>query len=417
MTPRRAIATHDHQPVEALAQIFAQRIEAALPVMYAQWLSMHDASGTVHWQSGEVLGPDERDGVRAALESFSGQIAPGRVNYPLRTDRTAVLLRTTDMFGAFAGFVMIVVENRRLRGKGVSAAELPLPVLRAARDWGTALAGLASTVHVATDPEPITAANTGSHPIATTAETELQSAELSAVPFALYSQRLVPLQNGARIRRYEVFMRPDGAVADHGCPEALLLRAEQRNLGSVLDRRVLANLVEWLRPRAGKWRTEPAEFSVNLSATTLRDPNFTGFVEHCLRDARLPPGLVAFEVDQALCRREPRRIETLATLLEKSGAGLVIDDYSLHDDSISLLMLPGLRLVKIDRELTGEVLRSTAGQARISGIAHMARVAGVHSVAKKVDGDKEHALLAALGVDFLQGFAGAVPVLLDSAEI
>jgi EAL domain-containing protein (putative c-di-GMP-specific phosphodiesterase class I) len=417
MSSNRAAATQDYQPVEALAQIFAQRVEAALPVMYARWLSLHDASGTLHWQSGEAPGPDEREGVRAALESFSGQVVPARLNYPLRNDRSAVLLRATDMFGDFTGFVMMVVDNRRLCGKGSIARDLPLPVLRAVRDWGTALARLASAVHVATDPEPnTTAANLDSYLSATTAETEQYSAELRTVPFALYSQQLVSLQSGARLCRHEVFMRPGNDVGGNTSPEALLLQAEQRKLGSVLDRRVLSELVAWLGVHTGTWSTQPAEFSVNLSATTLRDPNFPGFVEQCLKEAQLPAGLVAFEVDQALCRCEPRRIEALATQLEKAGAGLIIDDFSLHDDSISLLMLPGLRLVKIDRRLTGEALGGTAGKARISGIAHMARVAGVHSVAKKVDGEQEHELLAVLGVDFLQGFAAAVPVPLDALD-
>jgi EAL domain-containing protein (putative c-di-GMP-specific phosphodiesterase class I) len=43
----------------------------------------------------------------------------------------------------------------------------------------------------------------------------------------------------------------------------------------------------------------------------------------------------------------------------------------------------------------------------------MARVAGIHSVAKKVDREDEHALLAELGVDFVQGYGAATPAPLD----
>ena len=79
-------------------------------------------------------------------------------------------------------------------------------------------------------------------------------------------------------------------------------------------------------------------------------------------------------------------------------------------------MLPGLRLVKIDRQLTGEVLNSKSGQACVAGLAAMARVAGIHSVAKKVDREDEHALLAALGVDFVQGYGAATPAPLDAID-
>jgi EAL domain-containing protein (putative c-di-GMP-specific phosphodiesterase class I) len=411
------VISQELQPLGALAQTFAQRVEAALPVMYARWLSLHDASGQVHWQSGEVLGPDERDGVRAGLESFTGQAAPARVNYPLRSDRTAVLLRATDMLGEFSGFAMMVVENRRLRGKGVAARDLPVPVLRAVRDWGMTLARLANAVHVATDAGQATSPSLMDEPSSTEpAASEADIAELQTMPFSLNAQRLVPLQSGARIRRYEVFMRVEADVTGSTAPQALLQLAEKNHLGAVLDRRVLADLLAWLRERVAIWHTEPAQFSINVSAATLRDPGFPALVEQSLREARLPAGLIAFEIDEGLCRREPRRIESLAEVLARAGAGMVIDNFSLHDESVSQLMLPGLRLVKIDRALTGEVLHSKAGQARIAGLAHMARVAGVHSVAKKVDGEREHLLLADLGVDFVQGFAAAAPAPLEAID-
>jgi EAL domain-containing protein (putative c-di-GMP-specific phosphodiesterase class I) len=174
--------------------------------------------------------------------------------------------------------------------------------------------------------------------------------------------------------------------------------------------------VQWLRPRLAVWHAAPAQFTVNLATTTVHDPAYLELVEHGLKKAQLPTGLIAFEVDQALCRREPRRIESLANLLQQLGSALVIDNFTLHDDSVKLLMLPGLSMVKIDRELTGEALVSRAGQARLAGLAHMAKVAGVQSVAKKVDGENEHALLAALGLDFAQGFAIAAPAPINAID-
>jgi EAL domain-containing protein (putative c-di-GMP-specific phosphodiesterase class I) len=46
----------------------------------------------------------------------------------------------------------------------------------------------------------------------------------------------------------------------------------------------------------------------------------------------------------------------------------------------------------------------------------MARVAGIHSVAKKVDHQDEHPLLTALGVDFVQGYGNATPAPLDAID-
>jgi EAL domain-containing protein (putative c-di-GMP-specific phosphodiesterase class I) len=414
MAARPTAIEAEHESVDSQAAQFALRVEAALPVNFARWISLHDMHGTVHWQSGAVLGPVERDGLRAAMESFGGLGSPARVNFPLAGERTAVLLRATDVFGDFTGFVMLVVDNRRLRGKGVSAKDLPVPVMRAVRDWGAALARQA----FGSDERPAVWTATqrqeaGFGLPVEDAETDRQQARLRSFPLSLYAQRLLAIQPGARIRRYEVYMRLAGADDLNAAPDALLRDAEQRCLGTVLDRRVLGDLVVWLRKRAEVWRAEPAQFSVNLSATTMRDPHFPGFVHACIAKAQLPAGTIAFELNQMLCRRHPQRVQHLAEMLATAGAGLVIDDFTMNDDSLNMLMLPGLRLVKIDRQLTGQVLNGKAGQACVAGLAAMARVAGIHSVAKKVDRQDEHALLAALGVDFAQGYGTATPAPLD----
>jgi hypothetical protein len=126
-------------PVERLARTYAQRIGAALPLMAAKRVSMHDSRGNVLWQSSDVWGPIERDAVRLALERFVGQTAPTRADHPLIEQRTAVLLRAADATNLFRGFVMLIVDNRRLRGKGQSIRDLPVTVQRAVHEWAVKL--------------------------------------------------------------------------------------------------------------------------------------------------------------------------------------------------------------------------------------------------------------------------------------
>lgn len=465
-------APQDNQQITALAQIFAQRILAALPTEYAISLSLHDASGAVHWQSCKHLAAEEQEAATAAVATFHGQVTQSRVNMPIGSGRTAVLLRSADRMGEFSGFIMISTDSRRLHGKVATGRDLPDAVLRAAREWGFALAKQSDALLIPTDPpnivtvptrveDPAVAGATTSSAVApaglrqmagvpaaaaappagarskvampapeiisaaplaeeeessSQVERARQTAELRALQFGLHAQRLVPLQSGARIRRYEVFIRPEWSDDAETSPEELLQKAESQQLGALLDRRVFRHLLQWLRPRLSVWHAAPAQFTLNLATTTVHDQAFIELVEQGLKKAQLPSGLIAFEVDQSLCRREPKRMEALAGLLQRLGSALVIDNFTLHDDSIRLLMLPGLSMVKIDRDLTGEALVSRAGQARLAGLAQMAKVAGVHSVAKKVDGENEHALLAALGVDFAQGFAIAPPAPINAID-
>ncbi len=322
--------------LDGLAAVYAHRIAAALPLNWARRISMHDARGQVCWQSAGVWGPADLDAIRLALERFVGNSAPARADHELPEQRTAVLLRAADTANVFRGFVMLVMDNRRLRGKGKAVNDLPVPVQRAAHEWAMRLAA-APTVYPQVDvaTAELSAAQaerliafgpTGEEP-----EVERFFARLRAFPVALVAQSLAPLQRGMRIRRYEVFLREAASMLADTAPVSLLRAADDRGLGTVLDRRVAGALIVWLAGRSDIFADEPAQFSVNLSASSLADPNFLRFIELCLTKAALPPALLAFETDQSFWRKDRICLQRLSRGLETLGAGLVIDNVTLVD--------------------------------------------------------------------------------------
>jgi EAL domain-containing protein (putative c-di-GMP-specific phosphodiesterase class I) len=401
------------------ASTCGQRIVASLPLLWAKWVSLHDAAGNIYWHQGEVLGPAEREAIRVALESFVGGGAPARVNHPLQRDRTALLLRAEDDTNTFVGFVMMVVDDRWLRGKGPAAPDLPIPVVRAVREWGAtlscgaqgAIAGsLASTTELKA---PQVAALLEESPRVDNAEADRFLEKLRAFEMELHAQHLTPIQTGIRIRRYEVLMRAAGVLASASAPQALIEGAQALGLGAALDRRVVGELLVWLSQRAEIWSGEPTQFSVNLTTGSLKDSNFLHFVKVCLEKAHLPRGLLAFEAPHDFCLREPQHFAQLAGQLEQAGAGVVIDNFVLSELGIDLLLQPGVCLVKLDPELTRGLVNDRGRQARVVAIAQAARVAGVHVVAKHVDCEQSQALLQALGVDFMQGYCSGAPTSLE----
>jgi EAL domain-containing protein (putative c-di-GMP-specific phosphodiesterase class I) len=406
---------------DGLAGVYAQRIAAALPLNWAQRISMHDSRGTICWQSSGVWGPADLDAVRLALERFVGNCAPARADHELPGQRTAVLLRAADAANVFRGFVMLVMDNRRLRSKGKSVNDLPLPVQRAAQEWATRLAA-APTVYPqgeagAAELSAAQAERLIAHgPTIDEPEVEKFFARLRALPLTLVAQPLKPLQRGMRIRRYEVFLRDASASPGDTAPVSLLRAADDRGLGTVLDRRVAGALVVWLAGRSSVFADEPAQFSVNLSASALADPNFLRFIELCLGKSGICAALLAFETDQSFWRKDRICLQRLSRGIETLGAGLIIDNVTLTEDIAELLSLPGVRLAKIDRRLTQGLASSRTNQMRVAGLAQIARVAGVLTVAKQVEAPEEQDLLRALGVDFIQGHASAMPVPLETLD-
>ena len=397
--------------LDALAGVYAHRITAALPLNWVQRVSMHDSRGYVCWQSAaDAWGPSDLDAVRLALERFVGNCAQARADHELPGQRTAVLLRAADTLNVFRGFVMLVMDNRHLRSKGKSVNDLPVPVQRAAHDWAERLAAAPTVYPEGTELSPAQAERLIAFgPSVDEPEIEQFFARLRAFPVALATQPLTPLQRGMRIRRYEVFLREATAAASDAAPMKLLREADDRRLGTVLDRRVAGALIVWLAGRSDIFSGEPAQFSVNLSASSLADPNFLRFVELCIAKAAIPAALLAFEVDQCSWRKERGCLQRLSHGIEALGAGLVIDNCSLHEQTAELLGLPGVCLAKIDRALTRGLATDRAAQMRVAGLAQLARVGGVLTVAKQVERPEEQALLRALGVDFVQGHATAVP--------
>ena len=404
------------------ASTCGQRIVASLPLLWAKWVSLHDATGKIYWQQGEVLGPAEREAIRVAVESFVGQGAPSRVNHPLQRDRTALLLRAEDDFHPFLGFVMLVVDDRWLRGKGTAAPDLPIPVVRAVREWGATLGcgaqgpTLESTAATAEMRAPQMVSLLEGSPRVDDAAADRYLEKLQAFSMELHAQHLTPVQAGTRIRRYEILMRAAGNPVSDSAPQELIKGAEALGLGAVLDRRVVGELLVWLAQRSEIWSGEPAQFSVNLTTGSLGDSNFLTFVRLCLEKAQLPRGLIAFEAQHEFCRREPQYFAHLAAQLERAGAGVVIDNFVLSDTGIDLLLQPGVRLIKLDPQLTHDLVNDRGHQARVAAIAQAARVAGVHVVAKNVECEQSHALLQALGVDFMQGYGTSAPAPLQAID-
>ena len=401
-----------------------QRIVAALPLLWAKWISLYDAAGGLHWRTGDEHGLGEHEAVRVALENFAGGTAPARVNHPLQHGRAAIMLRAADDTGAFRGFVMVVLERRWLRGKGPAAPDLPVPVMQAVREWGKILAaqsGEEPGIQGRTAPldarqvmallEPLPAEETATP--ALPAQLHQFAKHLEHFSFALHAQPLSPIQIGTRVKRYEVLMRATGAEPTESAPESLIQGAAEAGLSSILDRRVIAELMPWLRARSSVWTGEPTQFSVNVAAQSLRDPQFVSVVIEQLERSGLPRGLVAVEIEYAFCQRNIAFVEHFANHLERAGGGIVIDNFTVGESGPELLLLPGLRLIKIDPQVTSAVAKSRAAQVRVAACVQMARFAGVHVVAKRVELESHQKQLQALGVDFVQSFASAPPAALE----
>jgi len=247
-----------------------------------------------------------------------------------------------------------------------------------------------------------------------TPEIDRLHAALRRSPIALHVQRLVPLAKGSQLKRYEVLLRSKSETAPNSAPQAMLKAAVENGLGSMIDRRVVTELIGYLVHHPEIWKSTAVLFSVNLTTTALHDEHFIKFIELCLAKSSLPKGMIAFEVDTATAVKLSDKISEVAAALHRLGCPLVLDDFALKTECFDLLRLPGVRYVKLAPEITAKMRTDKLSQAAITAVVQMARVLGMHTVAKRTETAAEQEWLTALGVDFVQSNSMSPPISIES---
>jgi EAL domain-containing protein (putative c-di-GMP-specific phosphodiesterase class I) len=430
-----------------------QKVRAALEPARSHAVSLHDEQGDILYLSEGSMGPDEHNAVREAIEAFSDPNSAPIVAFDLGDARHAVLVRTINTRRAMVGVVMVVTDSRSVargatklmtpklqralvefaatRPDKAAPAPTPAPTAvpaapspRAAMPAATAARSAPSPAASAARPAPAPASAARAaapasdpmrvQPAAVSPEIDRLHAALRKSPIALHVQRLVPLSKGGQLKRYEVLLRSKSDSAPNVAPQAMLKAAVDNGLGSMIDRRVITELIGWLVHHPDVWRGNEAMFSVNLTKTALHDEHFIKFVELCLAKAALPKGVIAFEMDAPTALTLSDKISDVAAALHRLGCPVVLDDFALRTECFALLRLPGVRYVKLAPEITAKMRTDKLSQAAITAVVQMARVLGMHTVAKRTETDAEHEWLTALGVDFVQSNAKSPPVAIES---
>jgi EAL domain-containing protein (putative c-di-GMP-specific phosphodiesterase class I) len=457
----KPISTRDNPLVDFDA--VCQKVRAAVEPARAHAVSLHDEHGDVLWLSESSMGPDEHNAVREAIEAFSNAGGPPLLVFDLGDSRSAVLLRAVNERRAMVGAIMIVMDARVVKQDARGALKVMTPKLQrvladfaamrpnsAAPPAAPARAPAASPLTLVNEApaRPAPAARPASAPkapaatkaptaagaaaatsvpaatkapsptpasrAAVTPEIDRLHAALRRSPIALHVQRLVPLTKGSQLRRYEVLLRSKSDSAPNAAPHAMLKAAVENGLGSMIDRRVVTELIGYLVRHPDVWKSTAVMFSVNLTTTAIHDEHFLKFVGLCLEKSSLPKGMIAFEVDTATAVKLAGKMAEVGATLLRLGCPLVLDDFALKTECFALLRLPGVHYVKLAAEITAKMRTDKLSQAAITAVVQMARVLGMHTVAKRTETAAEQEWLTALGVDFVQSNSMSPPVGIES---
>jgi diguanylate cyclase (GGDEF)-like protein len=240
--------------------------------------------------------------------------------------------------------------------------------------------------------------------------------------FTLVAQEIRPL--GARAehsrqqpqQRFEMLLRmvtPDGELI---APMAFIPAAERYGLMPRVDRWVIARTCrELARLRSGDGPLPTC--MVNLSGTSVCDPQLAEYIADCLGQNHLSGSHLGFELTETAAVANLASASQLMTQLRAMGCPIALDDFGSGMSSFSYLRNLPIDYLKIDGAFIRKIGTDPIDFAMVETIHRIGGIMGVHTVAESVENESVLAALALIGVDFVQGFHIGRPMPLEQIRL
>ncbi|WP_372872758.1 putative bifunctional diguanylate cyclase/phosphodiesterase [Shewanella sp.] len=233
--------------------------------------------------------------------------------------------------------------------------------------------------------------------------------------FQLNYQLIEPLARDEGGLHMEILLR---LVRDNGemlSPAIFLPAAERYNLASRVDRWVLDNLLRWGSQHIHVWR-ELDMVSVNLSATSLGDPEFMAWLEMRLMTEPDLVDKLCVEITETAAVSQLEQAQALIELLRPLGCKLALDDFGSGFSSFAYLKLLDVDFVKIDGQFVVNLCENKSDQAIVNAICQLGRDMDFDVIAEFVESIDIGKRLRDLGVDYGQGYAIGKPTPLATLQ-
>jgi len=221
----------------------------------------------------------------------------------------------------------------------------------------------------------------------------------------LTAQLLLPVHGGSQKPHFEILLRmvgTDGAIVG---PDHFLSAAHRYQLMPDLDRWVLRESLQQLRPHLALLNDCPVVFTINVSGQSVRDDAFIEYIEQQVRESGIDARALCFELTEGAAVGNIVHAEKVMNRMRRLGCGVALDDFGTGLSSLAYLRSLPLTMLKIDGSFVRDVLKDPKAESTIQAIAQLARAMSLTTVAEYVETDEIRQRVAQLGVDYAQGFA------------
>jgi EAL domain-containing protein (putative c-di-GMP-specific phosphodiesterase class I) len=196
-------------------------------------------------------------------------------------------------------------------------------------------------------------------------------------------------------------------------PGEFLTEIEQagllERLAEVMTQQALTALKTW--DAAG---VHVPQVGVNFAGPELSNPKLVEKIKWELDRFELAPERLAVEVlETVVASTTDDTISRNVNGLSKLGCRIDLDDFGTGHASIASIRRFSVSRIKVDRSFVAKADRDPDQQRMIGAILTMAERLEVETLAEGVETSGEHALLAQLGCNHVQGFGICKPIPFD----
>lgn len=216
-----------------------------------------------------------------------------------------------------------------------------------------------------------------------------------------------------KVSGFEALARWNHPVHGMISPEMFLPVMEQAGLLERLGQVMLYHALTALKA----WDSAGADVpcvGVNFATDELRNPALVDKIRWELDRFDLAPDRLCVEILESVVTDNPDETVTRnITGLSALGCRIDLDDFGTGHASIASIRRFAISRIKIDRSFVMKADRDPEQQRLVGAILTMAERLGVETLAEGVETVGEHALLAQLGCDHVQGFGIGRPIPFD----
>jgi diguanylate cyclase (GGDEF)-like protein len=231
--------------------------------------------------------------------------------------------------------------------------------------------------------------------------------------FRVYCQTIAPVVADDMAYHFEVLLRLIDKQGEVISPAEFIPPAEQFNMMPTIDRWVIDTAFRTLSQGGYAQAAGEGIVSINLSGQSMSDRELPDYISRKLVEYNIAPACICFEITETAAFGDMATALKTMSAIKALGCALSLDDFGTGLSSFSYLKELPVDYLKIDGSFVRAILDDKVAHAMVASINQVGHVMGLKTVAEFVENAEIMERLAAMQVDYLQGYEIARPVPLN----